>query len=63
MEFRVIDFGLMQLVNLIQEISWSLDQIKVNVQMVLIIVITMRHVLIRMDHLLALVTLDIVETE
>ena len=38
-------------------------QITTSVLLELIIVITMRHVLIRMDHLLALVTLDILETE
>lgn len=38
-------------------------QITTNVLLVLIIVITTRHVLIQMDRLLALVTLDIVETE
>ena len=38
-------------------------QIATSVLLVLIIVITMRHVLIRMDYFLALATLDIVETE
>ena len=44
-------------------ISLLIFQITTSVLLVLIIVIAMRHVLIRMDHLLALVTLDIVETE
>ena len=34
-----------------------------NVQMVLITVIVMQHVILPMDHLIALVTLDIVEME
>ena len=38
-------------------------QITTSVLLVLITVVTIRRVLIRMDHLLALVTLDIVETE
>ena len=38
-------------------------QITTSVRMVLIIVMLMRHVLILMDHSLALVTLDIVEME
>ena len=38
-------------------------QITTSVRMVLIIVMLMRHVLILMDHLLVLVTMDIVETE
>ena len=38
-------------------------QITTSVLLVLIIVISMQHVPIRMDHLLALATLDIVETE
>ena len=38
-------------------------QITTSVLLVLIIVITMQHVLIRMDRLLALVTLDTVEME
>ncbi len=38
-------------------------QITTSVRMVLIIVMPMQHVLILMDHSLALVTLDIVEME
>ena len=34
-----------------------------SVYLELIIVIAMQHVLIRMDHLLALASLDILETE
>ena len=44
-------------------ISLLIFQITTSALSVLIIVIPMRHVPIQMDHLLALVTLDIVETE